>query len=92
MKPLFEAKALYAEEYALYNIYRLEPEKYKAQLIYDQNDNYDPLAPVELVVTKQNGQWKTHDERYSELGSTIGIEIDVFNNGYGDILGRIGVG
>jgi hypothetical protein len=88
MEPLFEAKALYVNEYALYNIYRIAPEKYKAQLITDENDS---AAPMELLIIKSNGQWQTEDPAFNELGTTLGVEIDVFNHGYGDILGRIGI-
>jgi hypothetical protein len=91
MEPLFEAKALYADEYALYNVYRLEAEKYKAELIVDKDGSYDAAAPMELIVTKKNGQWYTEDPAFNELGATIGIEIDTFNNGYGALLGRIGI-
>lgn len=91
MEPLFEAKALYENEYALYNIYRLEVDKYKAQLITDENGNYDSASPMELIVSKQNGEWQTDDPAFHDLGCTLGIEIDAFNNGYGALLGRIGI-
>lgn len=91
MELLFEAKALYAGEYALYNIYRLDRDTYKAQLITDTNGNYDSAAPMELVVAKQAGKWRSEDSAYGELGATLGIEIDAFNNGYGALLGRIGM-
>jgi hypothetical protein len=91
MEPLFEAKALVENEYALYNVYRLGPEQYKAELIITENSAVPPLAPPQLVVNKTNGQWLTEDQQFVELGTTIGVEIDVFNNGYGDMLGHIGV-
>ncbi len=90
MEPLFEAKASYNGRYQLYNVYRVEPEKYKAQLILNGDGN-DTGAPRELTIFKNNHAWHTVEENYNELGSTIGIEIDVFNNGYGELLGRIGV-
>lgn len=91
MKPLFEAKARYADKYALYNIYRVEPGKYKAELITDENGDFDSSAPNELLLSKNDGEWQTEDATFKELGGTLGIEIDVFNNGYGALLGRIGV-
>lgn len=91
MEPLFEAKALYAGVYALYNIYRLGTEKYKAQLVLDQNGEFDSAAPIEFVISKNGGQWETEDNTYRDLITTIGVEIDTFNHGYGALLGRIGI-
>jgi hypothetical protein len=91
MEPLFEAKASYGDQYALYNVHRLDHEKYKAELISHDTGNTDAPAPAELILSKKNGTWQTDDNQVSELISTIGIEIDVFNNGYGALLGRIGV-
>jgi hypothetical protein len=91
MEPLFEAKALYENEYVLYNIYRTEREKYKAELIIDDDEEDKSTAPKELMVIKKDGEWHIEDPRFNELGLTLGIEIDAFNNGYGALLGRIGV-
>ena len=90
MEPLFEAKALYADQYVLYNIYRLGTEKYRAQLVTDEEGDYDPGAPKELVLSKNNRGWHIEDSSFKDLGNTLAIEIDVFNNGYGALLGRIG--
>ncbi|MCW3080018.1 hypothetical protein [Segetibacter sp.] len=92
MGPLFEAKALYDNEYALYNIYRMEREKYKAELIIDNDEDSKSTAPKELIVSKKDGKWHIEDTRFNELGTTLGVEIDAFNNGYGALLGRIGMG
>lgn len=91
MEPLFEAKALYGGQYVLYNIYRLGTEKYKAQLVIDENGDNDSTAPAEFVISKNNRQWQTEDNTYEDLTTTIGVEIDAFNNGYGALLGRIGI-
>jgi hypothetical protein len=91
MEPLFEAKAPYEDEYALYNIYRIEQEKYKAQLLFDKEGNTNPGAPMELIITKKNRKWQTEDSRFEDLATTLGVEIDAFNNGYGALLGRIGI-
>ncbi|GEO11811.1 hypothetical protein [Segetibacter aerophilus] len=91
MEPLFEAKALYENEYVLYNIYRIERERYKAELIVNDDEEDKTTAPKELFVTKKNGKWHIEDSTFNELGLTLGIEIDAFNNGYGALLGRIGV-
>ena len=91
MEPLFEAKALYENEYALYNIFRIAPGRYKAQLITDEEGNFDAAAPIELTVCKKEGQWHPEDNAFYELAATLGIEIDAFNNGYGALLGRIGI-
>ncbi|MDQ6812674.1 MAG: hypothetical protein M3040_02875 [Bacteroidota bacterium] len=90
MEPLFEAKALYEDVYVLYNIFRIDQEKYKAQLLFDK-DGSSSAAPTELIVAKQNRQWQTEDLKFKELGATLGVEIDAFNNGYGALLGRIGI-
>jgi len=91
MEPLFEAKVTYNGRYELYNVYRLETEKYKAQLIINE-DSDDTGAPKELTMFKDNNNtWHTDDKNCTELCSTLGIEIDVFNTGYGELLGRIGV-
>lgn len=91
MEPLFEAKATYKEELATFNIFRLEEEKYKAELVQNEDKPYTTDVPKELVVEKLSGQWQTDRVDFKELGSTLGVEIDVFNSGYGDLLGRIGV-
>jgi len=91
MNRLFEAKARFAGEYVLYNIYRVASDKYEAQLIQDENTESAVAVPSRLLMTRENGQWQTSDEAYQELGSTLGIEIDAFNYGYGELLGRIGV-
>ena len=49
-------------------------------------------APTELIVEKKDGMWYTEDKGHNKLASTLGAEIDVFNYGYGDLLGRIEVG
>ena len=90
MEPLFEAKALFEDQYVLYNIYRVEPEKYKAELIVDEAGDNETAAPRQVIVSKNNRKWETEDNTASELGATLGIEIDAFNNGYGALLGRIG--
>lgn len=90
MEPLFEAKALFEDQYALYNVHRLTQDKYKAQLIVDEDNDAETIPPKELVLIKKAGTWQTEDDQFIELGSTIGTEIDVFNNGYGALLGRIG--
>ncbi len=89
MKPLFEAKAIINARTAFYNIYRVELQKYKAKIIVKENQSH--TVPDELVLEKENGMWKTGNNDYKELGTTLGVEIDVFNNGYGDLLGKIGV-
>lgn len=91
MEPLFEAKALYANDYALYNIFRIGRDEYRAELIADENDNSPVSAPAELILSKNNGEWEIQDREFHELGGTLGVEIDAFNNGYGALLGRIGV-
>jgi len=91
MDRLFEAKARFGEEYVLYNIYRLGLDQYEAQLIQEENAETDLNVPRRLIVSKDNGQWQTDEATFSELGSTLGIEIDAFNHGYGELLGRIGV-
>jgi hypothetical protein len=91
MEPLFEAKAHFDERLATYNVYRVEPQKYKAQLVAE-DDEYDNnlLPPAELLLVKRDGRWETEGDQFIELVSTLGLEIDAFNNGYGAILGRIG--
>lgn len=89
MELLFEAKAITNEQTILYNIFRLQPEKYKAEIILEENA--DTTSPAGLVLIKNNETWQSEDNTYSELSATLGAEIDVFNNGYGDLLGRIGV-
>ncbi|MCW3114946.1 MAG: hypothetical protein JWR18_3342 [Segetibacter sp.] len=90
MEPLFEAKALFEDQYALYNVHRLGQDKYKAQLVVSEDNDDETTPPKELVLIKKGGKWQTEDSKFAELGSTIGIDIDVFNNGYGALLGRIG--
>ena len=91
MEPLFEAKATFDGRLRVYNIFRTSPESYKAQFVPGEDDEEATTAPAELLLTRDNGSWQTEDNKYNDLGSTLGIEIDVFNNGYGDLLGRIGV-
>ena len=91
MEQLFEAKAPFEDQYALYIIYRLTPQEYRAELLPDKDGEYDTAAPKELIVTKNNGNWQSDNAAFGELAKTIGVEIDVFNNGYGALLGRIGV-
>ena len=89
-EPLFEAKITYNEQLELYNIFRIDGEKYKAKLV-DKNGEVISGAPKELTLFKENGKWQTDDTINDTFGSTLGMEIDVFNTGYGDLLGRIGV-
>lgn len=91
MEPLFEAKAVFNDEYAIYNIYRVGGESYKAQLIKDEDTPSDTGAPPELLMSKLNGEWQVENATYKELATTLATEIDVFNNGYGALLGRIGI-
>lgn len=91
MELLFEAKAIINEETFLYNIFRMPPEKYKAEMVLEENNDTDTTFPAELVLIKKNETWQAEDKAYPELSATLGTEIDVFNNGYGDLLGRIGV-
>ena len=90
MEPLFEAKAAFENQEALYHIFRLSPQKYKAQLIDSEDTDPDFNAPTELIISKLNGSWESEDRSFDELGATLGGEIDMFNSGYGDMLGRIG--
>jgi hypothetical protein len=91
MEPLFEAKATVNEILTAYNIYRIDQENYKAEIVKDEDSDYNTSAPEELTLTKNHGTWTTHDNNNIDLVATLGIEIDVFNNGYGALLGRIGV-
>jgi len=91
MEPLFEAKTTFDERMTLYNIFRIGKEKYKAEMVNNKNDRHETTAPRELILTKNNYTWQTENSDYAELGATLGAEIDAFNNGYGDLLGRIGV-
>ena len=84
MDPLFEAKVYVEDQYALYHIYRLDRQQYRAQLVVDKNGDYATAAPTELIVSKNNGRWETNPGEFNHLGSTLGVEIDVFNNGYGE--------
>jgi hypothetical protein len=90
MEPLFEAKARVNEQLTLFNVYRLTVDKYKVEPKRDEDIDSSNDAPEELTLHKQKGQWITEDTLYTALGCTIGTEIDVFNNGYGGLLGRIG--
>jgi hypothetical protein len=90
MAPLFEAKARVNEQLTLFNVYRLTVDKYKVELKWGEDIDSSNYAPEELTLHKQKGQWITDDMQYIDLGCTIGTEIDVFNNGYGGLLGRIG--
>ena len=90
MEQLFEAKAIINEETLLYNIFEMPPEKYRAEIVLKENNN-DTAAPAELILIKNNETWQSEDNTYPELSAILGAEIDVFNNGYGDLLGRIGV-
>ncbi len=91
MELLFEAKAIINEETILYNIFRLQPEKYKAEIVLDENTDADTTSPAELILIKNSETWQSEDNTYLELSLALGAQIDVFNNGYGDLLGRIGV-
>ena len=88
MDCLFEAKALFEEEYVIYYIFRAEDKKYRAELL--KNEERPTSAPESIVLFKKDGEWQSEDNKHKELVSTLGIEIDVFNNGYGALLGRIG--
>ncbi len=91
MELLFEAKAITNEQKTLYNIFRLQPERYKAEMILEENADIDKTSPSELILIKNNETWQSEDDTYPELSAALGAEIDVFNYGYGDLLGRIGV-
>lgn len=91
MELLFEAKAITNEQKTLYNIFRLQPERYKAEMILEEDADIDKTFPAELILIKNNESWQSEDNNYPELSATLGAEIDVFNNGYGDLLGKIGV-
>lgn len=90
MEPLFEAKAPIEDKHAVYNIYRISRKKFSAKLVVDENE--EPIAaPAELVIYKSDGKWNTEDDQFNELGEILGVEIDAFNNGYGALLGKIGI-
>ena len=91
MKILFEAKAIINNQIIFYNIFRIQSEKYKAEMVLREDIESNPTLPAELVLIKKNGTWETEDKKNTELSVTLGTEIDVFNYGYGDLLGRIGV-
>jgi hypothetical protein len=91
MEPLFEAKATYNEQLTLFNVFRLAANKYKVERKIDGETNDAGSGPTQLTLEKTGGQWITDDANYTDLGCTIGTEIDVFNIGYGDLLGHIGV-
>ena len=94
MEPLFEAQATVNEKLTSYNVYRLSENTYKITLKHNEDDDdAENLtgAPAEFTMKKTDGKWCTEAISYGELCSTIGTEIDVFNYGYGDLLGRIGV-
>lgn len=57
----------------------------------EENNDTDTTFPAELVLIKNDEIWQSEDKAYPELSSTLGDEIDVFNSGYGELLGRIGV-
>jgi len=89
MELLFQAKAIINEDTVLYNIFRLESEKYKAEIVLEENT--DTTFPERLILMKNNETWQSEDKAYPQLSAILGDEIDVFNYGYGDLLGRIGV-
>lgn len=91
MELLFEAKAIINEETLLYNIFEAQPEKYKAEIVLKENIDSNTNAPDELILIKNNKTWQSEDNTYPELSAALGAEIDVFNDGYGDLLGRIGI-
>ena len=90
MEPLFEAKARVNEQLTLFNVYRLTPDKYRVELKANEDYDYTNNPPQEVILEKKDGQWVAENYQYNELGKTICVEIDVFNIGYGDLLGRIG--
>lgn len=91
MEPLFEAKARFNEAIVSYNIFRIDNDNYEASLLSPEDANFPTSAPGRLKLTKTREEWLIDDEAHKQLGATLGIEIDVFNTGYGDLLGRIGV-
>ena len=91
MDQLFEAKALVNDQYLLFSIDRISTNEYKATSIADQSAETVHMAPTELILAKENGEWKTENKQLHELATTLGSEIDAFNSGYGDLLGRIGI-
>ena len=91
MKILFEAKAVINKQIIFYNISRISSEKYKAELILREDVYSNSTLPDGLVLIKKNGSWQTEDNLSNELTATLGTGIDVFNTGYGDLLGKIGV-
>ena len=91
MEPLFEAKVTINEVLISYNIYRITQEKYKAELMPNHDSDTSVEAPSEFTLEKKENKWCTADGNYTDIVSTLGTEIDVFNYGYGDLLGRIGV-
>ena len=91
MTLLFQAKATFNRRLTFYNIFRLQAEKYKAEIVLKENTGNKTTVPGELVLIKNNGTWQTEDNSHTELSTVLGAEIDVFNYGYGDLLGRIGV-
>ena len=90
MERLFEAKATFNDQLISYNIFRLGTDQYKATLMTAEDANFPTSAPAEILIEKKAGQWQSSDQVHKELSATLSIEIDVFNNGYGDLLGRIG--
>jgi hypothetical protein len=91
MERLFEAKARVNDQYTFYDVFRLTQDTYRAILKLDNESENENQAPQELILEKKEGKWHTEDSRFTELGATLGVEIDVFNMGYGDLLGRIGI-
>ena len=91
MEPLFEAKATYNEALTFFNVYRLTADKYKVERKDVAETNIASDVPEQLTLEKAGGQWIIDDAQYTDLGCTIGSEIDVFNIGYGDLLGHIGI-
>jgi len=92
MSPLFQAKVLYRDEYILYDIFRTGAEDYIAKHVRGEDEQTQSEAPPQLAISKSSGVWKTEGSSDNTLCTTLGLEIDVFNNGYGDLLGRIGNG
>ncbi|HEX8462342.1 MAG TPA: hypothetical protein VF623_12965 [Segetibacter sp.] len=91
MEPLFEAKATINQQLTSYNIYRINQEKYKAELMLTEDAEISADVPSELTLVRKDNKWCTDDNSNPGLAATLGTEIDVFNYGYGDLLGRIGV-
>ena len=91
MNLLFEAKVVINNQIIFYNIFRLQPNRYKAEIVLKEDTDENVSLPDKIILIKHNETWYTEDNKTTDLSTTIGAEIDVFNTGYGDLLGRIGV-